>query len=203
VHVSTLSALVRQESGGNPFAIGINGGTARLTRQPRNRNEAIATAEWLRREGHNFDAGLGQINVKNMGWLGLSVAELFDPCANLRAAATVLGDCYQRASRARGGGQAALRAALSCYNTGNFSRGFANGYVAKVTGKAGLAAPPVVAGAASSTAETKTTGAPQRAPDRGRGDVFGSARRDAFSPVSEDAPGAVELAAKVVAPASE
>ena len=35
--------------------------------------------------------------------------------------------------------QAALRIALSMYNTGSQSRGFRNGYVAKVVGNAGIA----------------------------------------------------------------
>lgn len=143
VHLTTLSAIVLQESGARPYAIGINGGTAKLARQPRTRAEAIATATWLRKGGHNFDAGLGQINVKNMSWLGLDVADLFDPCKNLRAAAVVIGDCYERAARRYGGGQPALRAALSCYNTGNFQRGFANGYVGKVGARLGVVVPAV------------------------------------------------------------
>ncbi len=144
VHATTISAIVMQESGARPYAIGINGGTAKLARQPRTLSEAIATANWLRNGGHNFDAGLGQINVKNMEWLGLEVADLFDPCKNLRAAAVVIGDCYERASRRFGQGQPALRAALSCYNTGNFSRGFSNGYVGKVGARVGVAVPGVV-----------------------------------------------------------
>lgn len=144
VHPTTLSAIVMQESGAKPFAIGINGGTVKLKRQTRTKAEAIATATWLRKGGHNFDAGLGQINVKNMNWLGLEVADLFDPCVNLRAAAVVIGDCYERASKQFGVGQQALRAALSCYNTGNFSRGFANGYVGKVGSRIGVAVPGVV-----------------------------------------------------------
>lgn len=141
VHLTTLSAIVMQESGARPLAIGINGGTVKLSRQPRTKAEAIATATWLRKAGHNFDAGLGQINVKNMEWLGLDVADLFDPCSNLRAASVVIGDCYDRASRRYGQGQYALRAALSCYNTGSFSRGFANGYVGKVGSRLGVAIP--------------------------------------------------------------
>lgn len=140
VHVSTLAAVVRQESGGNPFAIGVNG-EVRLPRQPRGKAEAVATAEWLKAHGYDFDAGIGQINVRNLGWLGMSIEDLFDPCANLKGAATVLGDCYRRAVPKYGEGQPALRAALSCYNTGNFSKGFTNGYVMKVAANAALPVP--------------------------------------------------------------
>src|SRR5690606_23328138 len=38
----------------------------------------------------------------------------------------------------------ALRAALSCYNTGNFRRGLANGYVGKVLTQAGIKVPALV-----------------------------------------------------------
>lgn len=177
IHPITLSAVVRHESSGNPYAIGVNGG-ARLARQPRTREEAISTARMLQRQGVNFDSGLGQVNVRNIGWLGVSIAELFDPCVNLRSAATVLSDCYGRATKARLAGQAAVHAALSCYNTGSLTKGFSNGYVAKVAAKAGAApswSPPKAAPIAAS--ET----APQVGPSPGRSaDAFGSQQPDAF-----------------------
>ena len=180
VHLTTLSAIVMQESGAKPYAIGINGGTVKLARQPRTKAEAIATATWLRKGGHNFDAGLGQINVKNMNWLGLEVADLFDPCKNLSAAAAVIGDCYERASKRYGGGQQALRAALSCYNTGNFERGFANGYVRKVGARIGVAVPAVTADV-QEVALGPSAPESQGAPEAARGpremtDVFAAAR---------------------------
>lgn len=52
---------------------------------------------------------------------------------------TVLMECFERAQRksARASGdQAALRAALSCYYSGNFSTGFRHGYVGKVVAAA-------------------------------------------------------------------
>lgn len=151
VHPTTLSAVVMQESRANPLAIGVNG-SFKLKRQPRDKAEAVATARWLKENGHNFDAGLGQINVNNMGWLGLDFADLFDPCANLRGAGLVLSDCYTRASRNYGAGQKALMAALSCYNTGDFGRGLRNGYVGKVASRAGVQVPALTA---PSTAQTK------------------------------------------------
>lgn len=191
IHPVTLSALVMQESQANPLAIGINGKSAKLARQPKTLDEAIATAEWLKKNGHNFDAGLGQINVKNMGWLGLNVADLFDPCINLRAAATVLQDCYSRAATGAGAGQGALRSALSCYNTGNFKRGFANGYVAKVSSRVGVQIPQVrhpgsrsVAAMAPVRGDTESGAvevAFEPAPRAGKADVFGGQSGDAFS----------------------
>lgn len=130
-----MAAIVRVESGGSIHALSVNGGFE-LVREPRTRDEAVWMAGWLERHGYNFDAGLAQVNSANLARLGLDVVSVFDPCANLRAASRVLGECYERALAQRGGGERALMAALSCYNTGNFTRGVANGYVRAVRASA-------------------------------------------------------------------
>ncbi|MCY1311460.1 Type IV secretion system protein virB1 [compost metagenome] len=125
------------ESALNPWAIGVVGGA--LQRQPRQRTEAIATAKALQAAGRNFSVGLGQINVGNFPRLGLSLSTAFEPCTNLAAMQVVLTECFERAQRksARAAGdQAALRAALSCYYSGNFSTSFRHGYVRKVVATA-------------------------------------------------------------------
>ena len=129
VHVSTVQALVGVESAFNPNAIGVVGGV--LDRQPRNRAEALATAEALQAKGWNFSVGLAQINARNFERLGLTVASAIDPCENLRAMQTVLGECIDRAAIAAPV-QTALRQALSCYYSGNFVTGFRHGYVQRV-----------------------------------------------------------------------
>ena len=129
VHASTAQALITVESGFNPYAIGVVGGV--LDRQPRNRAEALATADHLQAAGWNFSVGLAQINVRNFERLGLTTATAFDPCQNLRAMQAVLGECFERS----GPGvepQTALRQALSCYYSGNFVTGFRHGYVQRV-----------------------------------------------------------------------
>jgi type IV secretion system protein VirB1 len=128
VHLSTAHALVSVESGLNPHAIGVVGGA--LERQPRSRAEALATAKQLTANGWNFSVGLAQINLHNFERLGLSTATAFDPCQNLRAMQTVLGECL--ASRATKAEQVALREALSCYYSGNAVTGFRHGYVQRV-----------------------------------------------------------------------
>jgi type IV secretion system protein VirB1 len=122
VHPATLQAIVRTESGFNPFAIGVVGG--RLVRQPRNRDEAVATVKALETAGWNYSMGLGQVNRNNLGRYGLTAESAFDPCANLRAGAAILGNCYARAAAQVGDGQQALQAAFSCYYSGSFVRGF-------------------------------------------------------------------------------
>ena len=133
VHATTAHALVTVESAFNPWAIGVVGGA--LQRQPRHRIEAIATASALQASGRNFSVGLGQINVGNFSRLGLSLVTAFEPCTNLAAMQAVLSECFERAQRkspGTSGDQAALRAALSCYYSGNFTTGFRHGYVGKV-----------------------------------------------------------------------
>ncbi len=117
---ATMAAIVRVESGGNPYAIGVVGG--RLARQPQNRSEAVATAKMLQSSGWNFSMGLAQINRHNLPRYNLSFEDVFTPCTNLAAGARILSDCHTRA-RSRGHPNPEA-AALSCYYSGNFRRGF-------------------------------------------------------------------------------
>jgi type IV secretion system protein VirB1 len=140
VHSDTALALVMVESSMNPHAIGVVGGV--LDRQPRRRSEALATATALQQQGWNFSVGLAQINVRNFERLGLTAPTAFDPCSNLRAMQTVLGECLGRTDR-DAPAQTALREALSCYYSGNFVTGFRHGYVRRVARAASTpAAPP-------------------------------------------------------------
>lgn len=141
VHVSTAHALVQVESSLNPWAVGVVGGE--LERQPQTRAEAIATARTLQSQGWNFSVGLGQVNVRNFTALGLTIDSAFEPCANLRAMQAILSDCFKRASASGSGPpHAALRRALSCYYSGNFTTGFTHGYVRKVARAAAHAGNP-------------------------------------------------------------
>lgn len=133
---TTMHAIIRTESGGHPWAIGDN--TARLERQPATKEEAVATAKTLIAKGHSVDLGLGQINSKNLAGLGLTIDQVFEPCTNLAASATILTGAYQRAVKQHGQGQQALLAALSAYNTGSLVNGFGNGYVQKVVANSGV-----------------------------------------------------------------
>ncbi|EKS72413.1 Type IV secretion system protein VirB1 [Burkholderia sp. SJ98] len=147
VHPSTLKGILSTESAGNPYAIGVVG--ARLARQPRNLTEAIATARALERQGFNFSMGLGQVNRYNLSKYGERYETVFEPCRNLRAGSAILKDCYQRARARIPEEQQALRAAFSCYYSGNFTRGFRPdragqpSYVQKVVANATEATPAI------------------------------------------------------------
>lgn len=184
VHPTTLAAVVKAESSFRAYAININGG-AQLPRQPDTQPEAVSTAKYLLANGYNFDSGLGQINSKNVSKFSMSWEDVFEPCANLAAAARVLTDCFTRAAASESNDQAALRNALSCYNTGTFTRGHANGYVSRVERSAGknpAALVPALLPDGQSIEESKTGAAgPQpMADEAGAADAFGRDRTDAF-----------------------
>lgn len=147
-----MASIVRKESAFNPLVIGINGGS-RLARQPITKEEAVVTANWLLAHGYNIDMGLGQINYKNLGKLGLSVDDAFDACKNIRAAALLLSWNYEAAKSKIAGEQPALLAAISTYNTGNMRSGFQNGYVRDVVANAGQAIPIVGPGQTNNSAQ--------------------------------------------------
>jgi type IV secretion system protein VirB1 len=132
----TVAAIVETESRGKPFALYVNG-----PRQPAtqvNAADAAATARRYIAAGYSVDLGLGQINSRNMRRLGLTWENVFDPCTNIAALGQILTQNYRAVADGRHP-QTALRLAISQYNTGSTSRGFRNGYVAKVVGNAGVA----------------------------------------------------------------
>lgn len=135
VSAVTMMGIVRVESADNPLSLHVNGPKS-LARQPKSREEAIAWASWLVANGYSVDMGLAQVNSGNLERLGVTVEQMFDPCANLAAGARILTEYYGSAARQYGAGQTALKAALSAYNTGNHQSGLRNGYVAKVTSAA-------------------------------------------------------------------
>lgn len=168
---ATLAAIAHVESRFDPLAIGVNRGP-RPARRARDAAEAAAMARGLIARGANLDLGLAQINSANLGWLGLRVEDAFDPCRNLQAAATVLRAGYRPRGASPHARQAALREALSRYNTGDAGRGVRNGYVGKVERAAvrlALAAP---APAGPPPAPLRLEPEPLPAPPPPRWDVF-------------------------------
>lgn len=162
---ATMQQVVRVESRGNVLAIGVNGG--KLPRLPRDAADAAMLARAAIRKGYSVDLGLMQVNSRNLANLGYSVEDMFEPCKNLAAGAKVLATFYQAARPGYRDEQAALRAALSAYNTGSYSRGLENGYVAKYTGP-GARTVPELAGyqvaSASGSAPSAPSGPPPASP---------------------------------------
>ena len=121
VATEVIHRIVSVESSFNPYAIGVVGG--RLQRQPKTKGEAVVTAKFLANSGWNFSMGLAQVNRYNLSKYGLSYDSVFEPCANLRAAASIYQECFIRALKTSDYNDARLKA-FSCYYSGNFRRGF-------------------------------------------------------------------------------
>ena len=139
-YADLMSRIIRVESAGNPFAIGVV--RARLARQPVNLSEAIATAKALIDSNYNFSIGLAQINRIHFSGLGWSnqLAEGFSACNNISAGAVILDRCFTKAHqydsqrRQNFDPSSVRRMAISCYYSGDLFLGEKLGYVDKVTG---------------------------------------------------------------------
>lgn len=125
----TIQKVIAIESGGNPFAVNVNGLNRHLS--PKNQEEAISTARHWIKLGYNVDMGLMQVNSRNLASHGADVAGIFSPCTNIRVGSQILYDAYQTAWHKSPDPAIAVQYALSLYNTGSLERGFRNGYVQK------------------------------------------------------------------------
>ena len=142
--LTTLSAIVHAESGGNLSAMQIDfpttllkrwhlpAGTLVLKRQPTNAQEALAWLRFFESYGIYVDLGLMQVSSYEAKRRKIDPETLLDPCTNLRAGWQILEDAYRIEVPTYGPGQTALQHALSRYNTGDTARGFDNGYVQRV-----------------------------------------------------------------------
>jgi len=128
----TIVAIIQVESQGKRYAIGVNGGPP--VPPAKDAAEAAKLAHVAIAHSRSVDLGYMQVNSRNLASLGYTVEQMFDPCTNIHAGAIILAADYAAAVAQQGEGQAALRTALSLYNTGDYERGFANGYVAKYYG---------------------------------------------------------------------
>jgi type IV secretion system protein VirB1 len=134
-----ILSIVSVESAFDALAINVNR-VGRLHADTATAATAMA-ARWIS-AGYSVDLGVAQINSKNLEWTGLSIAEAFDPCANLVAAEKILQLSYARASKEAGGLDAISRT-FSLYNSGSTTAGFRNNYVARVWRAAGHVVPQI------------------------------------------------------------
>ena len=132
---TTMAAIVKVESGGNPYAIGDNTSKSRVSPTPKTAHEAATIALDLLRKGHSLDLGLAQINSNNLKGYKVSVQDIFEPCTNLKVGSKILSTFYTKSAQVYGHGDISLFHALSAYNTGSFFRG--PGYVEKILNAAG------------------------------------------------------------------
>ena len=157
VHPKTVEAVIGVEGVGNSLALNVN----RLQGpqpHPVSVADAARIAESYIARGFSVDLGLMQVNSRNLPALGYTVEQVLDPCTNIAAGGRILTADYAEAIRLMGEGQPALQAALSAYNTGSFSAGFRNGYVAKYVGPGGV--PALAGGVRQAAASMAAAGKP-------------------------------------------
>jgi len=129
-----MTAIVRVESKGYPLAMYDN--TTGRSIAPASMQEALSTARSLIDAGHSVDLGLAQVNSANLPRLGMGIRDAFDPCSNLRGAATILMTNYEAAASQFSPGPYALRRAIGAYNSGSIYGGAS--YVDRILEAAGL-----------------------------------------------------------------
>ncbi|CAN7781237.1 lytic transglycosylase domain-containing protein [Cupriavidus necator] len=138
VHPETMAAVVSAESRGHQFAIA-DAGPVKLpwaqrkalvrSLYPGSLQEAVSTAQTLIANGHTVSLGVAQVNDRNLARMGVSIQDVFDPCVNIAVGGKILTDFYEKAVAKFGNGPAAMNAALSAYNSGDWQRGARDGYV--------------------------------------------------------------------------
>jgi type IV secretion system protein VirB1 len=120
---ANVAAVARQESGFHPYAI--RDETTDRSHYPATREDAEALAARLTAQGHLLGVGLMQLTPPAN--FGLSIAEAFDPCRNMKAGAELLAANYNLEWQA-------LMRALSRYNSGSPTR--AEAYAKRVAAQA-------------------------------------------------------------------
>lgn len=160
VHPTTMAAIIRVESAGSMYALSDDGpGNLPWSERknmlrsfrPASLDDAAATTRELLRQGHWVGLGLTQLASRHLPKLGLTVEQALDPCTNLREGGRVLTTFYLDALKTHKEPQAALQAAISAYNTGNFRAGIENGYVAKVVNASRYSVPALTTGRPTGT----------------------------------------------------
>ena len=89
--VEPLAAIVERASDFEPLAIGA-GKTRSIAIQATSRSEAVTLATELVIAGYRVRIGLAQIDTRDLTRLGLSVADGFEPCIHVKAAARLLAE---------------------------------------------------------------------------------------------------------------
>lgn len=126
-----MQAVVRTESGGRPWAIGMDRSHGAV-KQPESLAEALATVHDLAAAGRKFSVGLAQIHVSNVKLYGMTWEQAFDPCQNLAIGQRILWNFYHRALASGYSGVGAIWAALRGYNSGSVDRAVSNDYAQRI-----------------------------------------------------------------------
>lgn len=138
VNPEMLHAIAKTESGLNPYVIA--NVTDKTSHYFDSDKEAIYFAENLKRSGKKYSAGLMQIYSENFDKYQVDNSNIFNLCENISTGAKIFKSCYSDSkSKFNVNNNEHLQNAMSCYYSGNFTRGFKNdegltsSYVDRVT----------------------------------------------------------------------
>ncbi len=139
---SVLYAIVKTESGLNPYALEIiapavdrrincpfrhSRGKVFYSCMPDSREEALKLMRYVQGKGYSYSAGLGQINSWWIGKLGFQPELLLDPCYNLYVSAYILNLCWYRFGDSW--------KTIDCYNKGVGRASEVSEYTIKIYGE--------------------------------------------------------------------
>lgn len=157
---ATMAAIVGTESGGDPWAIYVNGMGPKGSMRFPSQAAAVAAAAHYIRMGYKVDMGLAQVDSENLPRFGLSIPQVFNPCTNIRTGALILAGAYIQALKAGyAPGVPALTHGFEAYNSGQTTGDL--GYAQTVWRHAGVSLPadfrgggasPIIPSAAASAA---------------------------------------------------
>ncbi|EJF89672.1 hypothetical protein ME1_00442 [Bartonella vinsonii subsp. arupensis OK-94-513] len=120
VHPAAFSTVAMQEPLGDICAINARD---ELLHQSFRFRETIAANEQLKKNGHDFDISLEQIDVQNLKWFHVSRSSTYNSCKDLKIVQTTLTGLYKKTI---------LRAVLSFYKPKSFENDFIDTSVRKV-----------------------------------------------------------------------
>lgn len=124
VHAETTAAVIQQESGGDPYAIGTPDGDLHGGSQ----ENAEALLWQAMRRYKSVDIGIMQINSRWLTRLTVSPRELFDPCTNIKIGTSILAANFETSLATSKTPLEALIKALSEYNSGSKSKALRYAY---------------------------------------------------------------------------
>ncbi|MGC9216970.1 transglycosylase SLT domain-containing protein [Acidithiobacillus sp.] len=137
---ATMAAIVGTESGGDPWAIYVNGMGPKGSMRFPSQAAAVAAATHYVRLGYKVDMGLAQVDSENLGHFGLSIQQVFNPCTNVRTGAMILAGAYIQALKAGyAPGASALTHGFEAYNSGQTTGDYS--YAQTVWRHAGVSLP--------------------------------------------------------------
>lgn len=127
-----VRAIIKNESARNPLSINVNHkGKSLISYNPKTKEKAFQLAKSWINKGYTVDIGLMQFNSANFGsYPKYSIKDMLDPCKNIKVASTIYHRNFIAINKKYSFSQRVLMA-LSAYNTGSYTKGFKNGYVAK------------------------------------------------------------------------